>query len=128
MSQEQIQEQVMKAQGYAVEIEHILWKIFECERCGFGGQVTSDKIRRHPFLSITQGLAYLYALQPEKRKDIDNYIESFSFYSNLSLDDLLSFDTKKKTVGIETIEIDEENGLKQVEKIIKEFRKVIGLC
>lgn len=126
MSQEQIQEQVMKAQGYAIEIEHILEDIFECERYGFGGQITSDKIRRHPFLSITQGLAYLYALQPEKRKAIDNYIESFSFYSNLSLDDLLSFDTKEKNIGFATIEIEEENGLKQVEKIIEEFRNVIA--
>ena len=59
MSKEQIQEQVMKAQGYAVEIEHSLSSIFECDRYGFGGEVNSDCIRKHPFLSMTQGLAYL---------------------------------------------------------------------
>ena len=48
MSEKQIQEQVMKAQGFAVEIEHILSNIFECDRFGFGGQ-TSGKIRKHPF-------------------------------------------------------------------------------
>ncbi len=126
MSQEQIQEQLMKAQGYATEIEHILWDIFNCERYGFGGQVNSDKIRRHPFLSITQGLAYLYALHPEKQSQIEEYIEAYSFYSRFSLDDLLSFDTQEKTIDIETIQIEEENGLKQVEKIIKDFRKVIA--
>lgn len=126
MSQEQIQEQVVKAQGYAVEIEHILWEIFNCERYGFGGQVNSDRIRRHPFLSITQGLAYLYALHPDKRQKIDNYIENFSFYSDLSLDELLSFDTQEKNIGNATIQIEEENGLKQVEKIIEEFRNVMA--
>lgn len=79
MNQEQIQAQVMRAQGFAVEIEHILSNIFECERYGFGGQVTSDKIRKPPYLSMTQGLAYLYALHPQKRKLIENFVEHFSF-------------------------------------------------
>lgn len=64
----------MKAQGYAVEIEHILSNIFECERFGFGGQVNSDRIRRHPYLSMVQGLAYLYALNPQKRKAINDFV------------------------------------------------------
>ena len=46
MSEKQIQEQVMKAQGFAGKIEFILRDIFECDRFGFGGQVTSDKIRK----------------------------------------------------------------------------------
>lgn len=125
MSEKQIQEQVMKAQGFAVEIEHILSNIFECDRFGFGGQVTSDKIRKHPFLSMTQGLAYLYALEPQKRKAIDTFNENFSFYADMSLDDLLSFDTNEKTIDITTIQIEKENGLKQVEYMVEEFRKVI---
>lgn len=35
---------VARSQSYAVEIEHILCKIFECERYGFGGVVNSEKI------------------------------------------------------------------------------------
>lgn len=125
MSQEQIQAQVMRAQGFAVEIEHILSNIFECERYGFGGQVTSDKIRKHPYLSMTQGLAYLYALNPQKRKAIDNFVEQFSFYSEMSLDELLSFDTNEKTIDKCTIQIEKDNGLEQVEYMIEEFRKVV---
>ena len=75
MSQEQIQVQVMRAQGLAGEIEFILRDIFSCERFGFGGQVNSDRIRRHPYLSMVQGLAYLFALKPQKREAIENFVE-----------------------------------------------------
>lgn len=125
MSQEQIQSQVMKAQGYAVEIEHILSNIFECERFGFGGQVNSDRIRRHPYLSMVQGLAYLYALYPQKRKAIDDFVEHFSFYEDMRMDELLSFDTNEKTIDKCTIQIEKDNGLEQVEYMIEEFRKVV---
>lgn len=125
MSQEQIQEQVMKAQSFAIEIEHILSNIFECDRYGFGGQVDSDKTRRHPFLSMTQGLAYLYGLCPQKRRCIDDFVEHFSFYEKMSLDDLLSFDTNEKTIEKCTIQIEKDNGLEQVEYMISEFRKVV---
>lgn len=126
MSQEQIQEQVMKAQGYAVEIEMILRKVFECDYLGFGGQVVSDKIRRHPFLSMTQGLAYLYALHPAMREKIDGFNNDFNFYAEMSLDELLSFDTNEKTIDKCTIQIEKENGLEQVEYMIAEFEKVIN--
>lgn len=122
---EKAQEQMMKAQGYAVEIEMILRNIFKCNRFGFGGQVNSDAIRKHPFLSMTQGLAFLYATEESKREKIDEFIDSFSFYSDMSLDKLLSFDTKEQSFGIETIELQKDNGLEEVEYIISAFRKVI---
>ena len=37
MSEQHVYDQVMKAQGFAIEIEHILSNIFECDRLGFGG-------------------------------------------------------------------------------------------
>lgn len=126
MSQEQIQAQVMQAQGFAVEIEYILCHIFECERFGFGGQVNSDAIRKHPFLSMTQGLGYLYALYSEKRKDIDNFNDHFCFYSEMSLDELLSFDANEKNIDKCTIHIEKENGLEQVKYMISEFRKIVN--
>lgn len=125
MSQEQIQAQVMRAQGFAVEIEHILSNIFECARYGFGGQVNSDRIRKHPYLSMTQGLAYLYAICPQKRIIIDSFVDRFSFYSEMSLDELLSFDTNEKTIDKCTIQIEKDNGLEQVKYMIAEFRKVV---
>lgn len=121
----QAQEQVMKAQSYAVEIEMILRNIFNCDRFGFGGQVNSDAIRKHPFMSMTQGLAFIYATQEEKRPQIDKFIDDFSFYDNMSLDDLLSFDTNEKTVGSYTMQLAKNNGLEEVGYIIFAFRRAI---
>lgn len=126
MSEEQVQGQLMKAQGYAVEIEMILRNIFKCDRFGFGGQVNSDAIRKHPYLSMTQGLAFLYATEENKRKQIDKFVDEFSFYSDFSLDELLSFDANEKVVGSTTIGLIKNNGLEEVEYIISAFRKVIG--
>ena len=118
-------EQIMLAQGKAVFIEQILRSIFDCDRCGFGGQINSDCIRRHPFLSMTQGLAVMYERNPAKRKEIDSFIERFSFYENMSMNDLLSFDTKKKTEGVGTIVIEKENGLEQLDFMIDCFRDIV---
>ena len=74
---------------------------------------------------MTQGLAYLYALQPQKRKEIDSFIDRFSYYADMSLDYILSFDTNEKQEDICTIQIEKENGLEQVEYMIEEFEKVI---
>lgn len=121
----QSQEQMLKAQGYAVEIEMILRSIFNCERFGFGGQVNSDAIRKHPFLSMTQGLAFIYAASENKREEINNFLEEFSFYSDFSLDELLSFDAKENSCEYGTIEFQKNNGLEEVEYIISVFKKII---
>ena len=126
MSEQQVRDQVMKAQSFAVEIEHILSNIFECDRFGFGGQVNSDRIRKHPFLSMTQALAFLYALYPQRKSTYDSFIDHFSFYEEMSLDELLSFDTNEKVIDLTTIQIEKENGLEQVQYMISEFRKIVN--
>ena len=74
---------------------------------------------------MTQGLAFLYALYPQKRKAYDSFIERFSFYEEMSLDELLSFDTNEKVINSKTIQIEKENGLEQIQYMISEFRKII---
>ena len=118
-------EQVMLSQGKAVSIELVLRSVFNCDRYGFGGQIDSDCIRQHPFLSMTQGLAVLYERNPEKRKDIDEFIDNFSFFESMSIDYLLSFDTREKIEGIQTIKIEKENGLEQLDFIIDCFRALV---
>lgn len=117
--------QMMKSQGYALSIETTLKRIFDCDRGGFGGQIDADAIRKHPFLSITQGLAVLYNSAPEKRELIEKYIEKFSYYEGMSIDYLLSFDTNTKKDGICIIEIEKDNGIEQLEYIIKCFRDIV---
>lgn len=121
----QAQEQMKKAQAYAFEIEGILRGIFKCERFGFGGQVNSDSIRKHPFLSMTQGLAFVYASCENKQEEIDKFIDAFSFYSDFSLDQLLSFDAKENSTEYGIIGLQKDNGLQEVEYIISAFEKVI---
>ena len=125
MSEQQVCDQGMEAQRFAIEIEHILSNIFECGRFGFGGQVNSDEIRKHPFLSMTQAIAFLYALHPQKRHIYNVFIADFSFYEELSLDELLSFDTNEKVIDLIPMQIEKENGLKQVQHMISEFRKIV---
>ena len=67
----------------------------------------------------------MYALNPQKRKAIEEFVEHFSFYEEMSLDELLSFDTNEKTIDKCTIQIEKDNGLEQVEYMILEFRKVV---
>ena len=67
----------------------------------------------------------MYALYPQKRKAYDSFIERFSFYEEMSLDELLSFDTNEKVINSKTIQIEKENGLEQIQYMISEFRKII---
>lgn len=123
---EKQQEQMMKSQGKADSIEFVLRRIFDCDRLGFGGQVDADRIRKHPFLSMTQGLAVLYERNPEKRERIDQFIDDCCFYEDMSIDYLLSFDTKEKVEDGHTIEIEKENGVEQLDYIIDCFREIVG--
>lgn len=122
---EKQKEQVMLSQGKALSIEWIMRRVFGCEQFGFGGQVSADSIRKHPFLSMTQVLAVLYERNPEKRDVINKFIEEFSFYEDMSVDYLLSFDTREKKEGIRTIEIEKENGVEQLDYIVDCFRKIV---
>lgn len=64
---------------------------------------------------MVQGLAYLYALKPQKKIIIEEFIEHLSFYENMNMDDLLSFDSNEKVIDKCTIQIEKDNGLDQVE-------------
>ncbi len=116
---------VLNGQSYAVEIEHILWKVFNCERFGFGGMVDADYIRKYPFHTMMCGLSFLYAkADAVKQKAIEKFFEDYSFYADMSIDDLLSFDNSAKTVDNVTIEIGFKNGKQAIEHIISQFRQL----
>lgn len=116
---------MINGQSYAISIEHILCTVFTCERFGFGGVVNSDFIRRQPFAAMLSGLGYLYANSDSvKKKLIENFIEKNSFYSNMSIDDLLSFENSIKVLDGIQIDIGFENGVKAIECIIEEFRDI----
>jgi hypothetical protein len=114
------------AQGYATSIEHILCNVYQCERFGFGGIVNSDFIRKQPFTAMVCGLSFVYSnATNNKQIEIEKFITEYSFFSEMSLDLLLSFDTSKKDINGITFEINFENGERAVEKMIEDFRKVL---
>lgn len=115
------------SQSYAISIESTLRRIFKCKYGEkLGNQITADQIRKHPFLSMTQGLAYLYALYPNKQKIIDIFINDFSFYEEFSIDAILKFTNKSNTIGIVTYELRKNNGKEELDYIIDEFDKIIN--
>lgn len=122
---EKQEQQINMSQGFADQIEHLLRNIFRCERYGFGGQINSDNIRKHPFLSMTQGLAYLYANSAEKRNAIDEFIIKFYCYEDMSIDKLLSCDKNFYKEGIMTKELEKKDGVEELKYIIEEFTRVI---
>ena len=117
---------MMNGQSYAIEIEHIIRDVFSCERFGFGGIANSDFIRYQPFNAIIAALAYRFATADEEQKDkIEKFIEDKSFYSDFSIDELLSFETSEKVIDGTHVDIGFSSGEEAVKKIIKDFRKVV---
>ena len=45
-------EAVMRAQGYAVSMEHDMSRVFGCDRGGMSGKVDSDFIRRNSLAAV----------------------------------------------------------------------------
>ena len=118
---------VIRSQAYAIRLEHILRKIFECDQCGFGGVVNADYIRKSPFASMVAALACIYKESNEaKQQAICRFIENHMFYSDMSIDYLLSFDTSSKKEEGCTIELSHKNGEEALESIIAEFSAVLA--
>lgn len=118
----------MRAQGYAVSIEHDMERVFRCQRFGFAGIVNSDFIRRNPLAAILATCGFIYAnADSDKKMQIEKFIEDTSFYWEMSLDELLSFETSSKTVGISTIELEYENGESALVDISNKFSEVCEL-
>lgn len=116
----------MRAQGYAISMEHDMSRVFGCERFGFAGIIHSDFIRRNPLAAILATCGFVYARGDDSsKKQVEKFIEDTRFYWEMPLDELLSFETSSKTVGIKTVELEYENGEKALEDIMDKFS---GIC
>lgn len=119
---------VVRAQGYAVSIEHDMGRVFGCERFGFAGVVNSDFIRGNPLAAVLATCGFIYAqVGREDRTRIERFIEDTSFYWEMSLDKLLSFETSSKTFELETVELEYENGEKALLDIMDKFSAICDL-
>lgn len=120
---------VMRAQSYAVDIEHYIRNVLDCERFGFLGIANSDFIRRNPLAAILATCGYIYArVNNTDKKLIEQFVNETEFYWEMSLDELLSFDTSSKTVGLATVELEYDNGEKALQDLINKFSEICALA
>ena len=81
-------EAVMRAQGYAVSMEHDMSRVFGCNRGGMSGIVDSDFIRRNSLAAVLMTCGYIYGLVDDLgKRTIEKFIEETSFYWKMNLDD-----------------------------------------
>lgn len=116
---------VMRAQNYAVSMEHDMRRVFKCERFGFAEIVNSDFIRRNPLAAVLATCGYIYASVGKKeKKQVEDFINETRFYWKMSFDELLSFETSSKTIDIATIELDYENGEQALKHNLDKFSEL----
>lgn len=89
--------------------------------------VNADYIRKNPFASMIAALAYIYKESNEaKQQAICRFIENHMFYSDMSIDYLLSFDTSLKEEEGCNVELSHENGEEALASIITEFSALLA--
>jgi len=99
----------IKSHNYAIEIEHILCEIFECDRFGFGGIVDADFIESGMIVGIASALATFYKnVDSSKKRAIDEYLNKYNFYRDKRIDAII-----------------EEYGEVEMEAIINDFEKLL---
>lgn len=80
----------------AVSIEHKMQTIFNCNFLGFDALVNSDFIKDNPFTAMVATLTAIYNNKDSIQKEsINNFIDTNSIYSKLSIYDIVSEYGKK---------------------------------
>lgn len=100
-----------ESHNYAISVEWIVRDVFHCERFGFGGIANSDFIERAGgmYTAMACSLATIYNhASAGHRKQIEDFLNGYSYYNDKSIVDIIN-----------------ENGKEEVEKIIEEFKNLV---
>lgn len=115
----------MNAHAYAIEIEHILRKVFDCDRGGFAGLIDADSIEHNLYVPIACGLGYLYAKAgSSKQTEIEKFINDYDYYLDFGINGLLLFTSNEREVNGGSYSINYDNGEKALEAIIESLSNV----
>lgn len=115
----------MYAHSHAITIEHIMGRLFGCNRFG-APFVNADEIEHDWNAAIAFALGYVYAIGDEEaRVEISKFYEDNSMYLGFSITELLEFSEKERTIGISTYTLSHESGEEAIEAVIANFE---GLC
>ncbi|WP_252247110.1 hypothetical protein [Clostridium sp. ZBS4] len=86
-----------KSQNYAINIEHKLCNIFNCDRLGIGGMANSDFIRPMPYGTMVATLMFLYKEKDiVSQKKIEKFINDYQFYSDQRIDEIIEKQGEKE--------------------------------
>lgn len=122
---------VIKAQGYAIDLEHTMREVFGYDEMvteGLAAIVTSDFIRSNPLAAVLTTCGYIYGKVDEiSKQKIDDFINETRFYWEMKMDDLLSFETSSRTIGLKRVELEHESGEKALNDIKNKFEKICKL-
>lgn len=118
----------MYAHSYAISIEHVLRRVFDCERSGFAGLVDADVIENNCFAPIAAALGYMYATSDTKKKAaIETFIREYIFYLDIGIRDLVSFISNTREINGIEYTIEYENGEQALDSIIKALEAVCSM-
>lgn len=111
---------------YAVDIEFLLMKAFNCDKYGVGEFVTADNIERMPLTALFMGASYLYGITSgDKREATEKFILDNSFICslNLSMRELLDLTSSEYK---DIYDIEYETGEVAINAIIEQFNKLVS--
>lgn len=116
----------MYAHSYAVDIEHILCRVFGFDRRGgLAGLIDADYIEGDCKAPIASALGYMYAKADNSRKNrIEKFIDQYMFYMEIGISDLLLFTSNSRELNGSEYTIEYENGEKALEALIKALSDV----
>lgn len=113
------------SRNYAVRIEYIMRGVFECDRCGMGGLVDSDYIRKYPFTAMMTTIMFLCERDNGGSVDIASaFFKRFQYYGEWNIDELLSFENDTKEIDGRNYEIEYTNGAEALKSMIEAFHEV----
>ena len=108
----------MYAHNYAVEIEEIMRRVFDCERGGAAGMADADIIEGNWYGAIAFCLGYLYRTKPI---EVEVFIRNYQYYFRFDLKQLLDFAGNTKSINGCEYELEYKNGEDAISAVIQAF-------
>ncbi len=84
--------ETINPQSFAIRIEGIVRRVFNCEQCGENGIADADYIRKKPLLAMLYTLSYVCMQEPDKKEDMEYFFDAYCSCGKQSLDELLKAD------------------------------------
>lgn len=84
--------ETINPQSFAIRIEGIVRRMFNCEQCGENGIADADYIRKKPLLAMLYTLSYVCMQEPDKKEDMEDFFDAYCDCGKQSLDELLKAD------------------------------------